>query len=164
MTLNKQISKKSFVHQQDQSDCGIACLLSIIKYYDGINTFENLRNLSGTNTTGTTLLGLYEAASKLGFTVEGCETNIDLLSNYHSPCILYAHTNHYVICYGISPQSLPKREGQELVFIIGDPAKGIEYWDEKKLTEAWQTKKCLTLVPNEYFKKPSTLNNNKING
>jgi ATP-binding cassette, subfamily C, bacteriocin exporter len=56
--------------QHDQSDCGVACLLMLIQYYGGNNSLENLRRLSGTNTTGTTLLGLYQAANQTGFTAQ----------------------------------------------------------------------------------------------
>lgn len=150
-----KIIQKSFTLQVDQSDCGAACLLSIVKYYDGSNTIEHIRNLSGTNTTGTTLLGLYQAANQLGFDAEGCEASIETLTNYDTPCILYAHTNHYIVCY-----ETIKYNG-ELKFMIGDPAKGIEYWDDKKLEETWQTKKCLELLPNESFKKSKDINHEK---
>ncbi|MBX9783002.1 MAG: hypothetical protein K2X48_06900 [Chitinophagaceae bacterium] len=88
-------SKKSFqvkpviVPQQDQKDCGIACLLSIIRYYGGDNDFENLRRLSGTTITGTTLLGLYQAAQATGFNAEGCEATMEALLAHPSPCILH---------------------------------------------------------------------------
>ena len=57
--------QQSFVLQQGEADCGVACLLSIINYFGGNNTLENLRKLSGTNITGTTLLGLYQAANQI---------------------------------------------------------------------------------------------------
>ena len=47
-----------------------SCLLSLIQYYGGSNNLEKLRELSGTTKQGTTLLGLYQAANKLGFTVD----------------------------------------------------------------------------------------------
>jgi len=69
--MNRKLLDKSFVLQHDQSDCGIACLLSIIHYYEGNNTLEKLRELSGTTRQGTTLLGLFQAANELGFTASG---------------------------------------------------------------------------------------------
>ena len=69
----KEKFHNSIVLQQEQSDCGVACLLSIIKYYGGNSSIETIRKLSGTNITGTTLLGLYQAASSLGFKAEGCD-------------------------------------------------------------------------------------------
>lgn len=38
-------------------------------------------------------------------------------------------------------------------FLIGDPAKGLEYWTKEYLEEAWQSKTCLTLRPNMTFQK-----------
>ncbi|MCH5598138.1 cysteine peptidase family C39 domain-containing protein [Niabella ginsengisoli] len=158
MQTQKHI-QKSFVLQQDQSDCGVACLLSLIKYYSGNNTFETLRNLSGTNTTGTTLLGLYQAANNLGFTAEGCEADIDALIEHGKPCILHVtvddNMQHYVVCYGIH---------EDEVFLIGDPAKGIVYYTKEELEKIWQSKTCLTLEPDKDFVKASDAKKQKSNG
>jgi ABC-type bacteriocin/lantibiotic exporter with double-glycine peptidase domain len=136
----------NFSIQHDQSDCGIACLLSIINYYGGANTLENLRKISGTNITGTTLLGLYQAANQLGFTAEGCEADIDSLIKHPSPLILHVvinnQLNHYIVCFGTT-----EVDGY-LKFIIGDPAKGIVYLTSNELNEIWQSKTCLILEPN----------------
>jgi ATP-binding cassette, subfamily C, bacteriocin exporter len=59
--------QKTFTLQQGQSDCGVACLLSLVKYYGGDNRLEKLRELSGTTQEGTTLLGLYQSANQIGF-------------------------------------------------------------------------------------------------
>ena len=55
------------VYQKNTKDCGVACLLSIIKYYKGCNTFENIRYLTKCNDNGITALNLIEASKKLGF-------------------------------------------------------------------------------------------------
>jgi ABC-type bacteriocin/lantibiotic exporter with double-glycine peptidase domain len=146
--------KKSLILQQDQSDCGVASLLSVIKYYDGYNTLEILRKLSGTNITGTTLLGLYQAAQKTGFDAKGCEASIDSLISHGAPCILHFNSNHYVVCFG-------SQQKEDLQFIICDPAKGIHYLNAQQLDELWVTKKCLTLLPNESFKKTVDINHEK---
>lgn len=137
--------------QQGISDCGVSCLLSIVQYYNGSNTLENLRKLSGTNITGTTLLGLYQAANQIGFTVEGCEADIEALIKHPSPVILHVvienQLQHYVVCFGTT-----QADG-EIKFIIGDPAKGIVYLSRNELAIIWQSKTCLALEPNKYFKK-----------
>jgi ATP-binding cassette subfamily B protein len=147
---------KSIVLQQDQSDCGVACLLSIIKYYDGNATLEDIRKLSGTNITGTTLLGLYQAAISLGFKAEGCEADIAALFMHPSPVILHVlvegNLEHYVVCYGTKI-----KENNELVFVIGDPSKGILYLNEVEISNIWKSKTCLTLEPNEHFKFASDI-------
>ncbi len=154
MNLNK-----IFVKQKDQQDCGVACLLSIIKYYDGAETLETLRKLSGTNTSGTTLLGLYQAASQLGFSAEGCEADITALHIHTTPLILHVLINdtfpHYVICYGKTTVS------KTVKFIIGDPSTGIIYLTPNELNEIWSSKRCLVLTPNEHFKNAAVVKNEK---
>jgi ABC-type bacteriocin/lantibiotic exporter with double-glycine peptidase domain len=122
-----------FIQQQDQADCGVACLLSIVHYYGGSNTLENLRRLSGTSITGTTLLGLYQAANAIGFTAEGCEADMAALINHKEPCILHVlmdrQLQHYIVYYGITETN------GEISFIIGDPAKGIIHLSRNELNE-----------------------------
>ncbi len=151
--------KTLLILQQDQSDCGVACLLSIIKFHSGTNNLENLRKLSGTNITGTTLLGLYQAAKQVGFTAEGCEADMAALIQHSTPVILHVvidkQLQHYVVCFGTT------QEDGKLQFIIGDPAKGIIYITEDELDAIWQSKTCLTLEPNDTFKKASAIVNEK---
>lgn len=152
--------KKTITLQQDEQDCGVACLLSIIKYYGGTNTFDNLRRLSGTNITGTTLLGLYQAANQCGFAAEGCEADMAALLAHQDPCILHVLINdsiqHYIVYYGTI------QHNGELKFIIGNPEKGIEYLNQNELEKIWQSKTCLTLAPNDSFKRDSSINKEKI--
>lgn len=152
--MAKEKLRNSIVYQQDQSDCGVACLLSIIKYYGGNSTLEILRKLSGTNITGTTLLGLYQAANSLGFNTEGCEADLATLFKHPCPVILHVliddKLEHYVVCYGTKVI-----ENNELVFIIGDPANGIVYFKESELSTIWKSKICLTLEPNKQFQLAS---------
>ncbi|MXO06544.1 peptidase domain-containing ABC transporter [Flavobacterium sp. HBTb2-11-1] len=132
--------------QLDRSDCGVACLLSIIKFYKGNYSLEKLRELSGTTSQGTTMLGLYEVANNLGFDAEGFNISTDTLKENTEPAILQIKTennsDHYVVCY-----EYDKEKG----FIIGDPAIGINYISEKNLDQLWQSKNCLLLFPNSKF-------------
>lgn len=155
MKINEQLIKKTLVLQHDQSDCGVACLLSLIQYYSGSNSLEKLRELSGTNKQGTTLLGLYQAANKLGFTAQGNEANIQALIDHKEPLILHVvideRLQHYMVCYGYKNNK----------FIIGDPAKGITTYTKEELEQIWTSKTCLTLTPNKYFVKKEAQNKDK---
>ncbi len=116
------MSKKIFkflVKQNDQSDCGIACLLSVIKFYGGNATLEQLREHSGTDRIGTTLLGLVEAASAKGFEAKGYEADSESLIKHNQPTILHVQKEgleHYVVFF----------EYSNGVFTIGDPAEGVK--------------------------------------
>lgn len=151
---------KIIILQQGESDCGVACLLSIIKHYKGSGTIENLRKLSGTTISGTTLLGLYQAAIKTGLNAEGCEADIEALVIHNQPCILHVtienNLQHYVVCFGTI------QKDNQLRFIIGDPGKGLTYLNEQELDKIWQSKTCLTLQPNEHFKKAADIKHEKL--
>ncbi|WP_430408587.1 peptidase domain-containing ABC transporter [Kordia sp.] len=146
-TVTKKKIQKTLVLQHDQSDCGVACLLSVIQLYGGSNTLEKLREQSGTNKQGTTLLGLHQAANALGFTAEGCQADLQALINHKQPVILHVvmedKLQHYVVCYGFENNK----------FSIGDPAKGICYYTKEALIAIWKSKSCLTLTPNETFEQ-----------
>ncbi len=138
--------KYHVVRQHDHSDCGVACLLSLIRHYGGNGSLEQLRKQSGTSRQGTSLLGLYQAARASGFAAEGCQADIPALINHGQPVILHVliegNLEHYVVCYGYD-------QGR---FIIGDPGKGMTLLTEKELDGIWQSHTCLTLTPNEHFK------------
>ncbi|SNR39400.1 peptidase domain-containing ABC transporter [Flavobacterium sp. ov086] len=141
----KQI-QKTHTLQLDQSDCGVACLLSIIKLYNGNQSIEKLREISGTTKQGTTILGLYQAANKLSFKAEGCEADIKALIDYKQPVILHVivdnQLQHYIVCY---------KYDESKGFLIGDPAKGVYNLSIEQLETIWISKTCLTLEPNENF-------------
>lgn len=137
--------KKTLVLQHDQSDCGVACLLSLVQFYGGTNSLENLRRLSGTDRQGTTLLGLYQSAKKIGFSAQGNEATIEQLIEHGEPTILHVlieeKLQHYVVCYAYENHR----------FVIGDPAKGVSLYSREELKQIWKSGICLTLRPNENF-------------
>ncbi len=155
INLSQKHLKQTFTKQLDQSDCGVACLLSLIQYYGGSNNLEKLREVSGTTKQGTTLLGLYQAANKLGFDAQGNEAEIQAVIDHKEPLILHVvieeGLQHYVVCYGYEKDK----------FIIGDPAKGITTYTKEQLETIWKSKTCLTLTPNKDFVKTETQNKNK---
>lgn len=150
----KQI-EKSFVRQHDMTDCGAACLLSLIRYYGGESSILHLREISGTTNSGTTLLGLYQAAGSMGFGAQGAEANgIPDLIEHGKPCILAVVIDkvlsHFVVCYGYENKR----------FIISDPGKGVVEMTEQELSDIW-TRKCLLLEPNADFVKKEAITGKK---
>ncbi|SMO69199.1 peptidase domain-containing ABC transporter [Gracilimonas mengyeensis] len=142
-SIHKQ-ADKGFVRQKDQSDCGVACLASVMHFYDSEAKLERLREMSGTNQQGTTLLGLYQAAGEIGLDAQAFEGDLENLKKLEHPAILHIvkdkRLQHYVVYYGC--------EGNQL--LIGDPAEGTVQWmPEEKLQEQWQSKALLVLKPTE---------------
>ena len=153
--MNKKLIQKTWIQQHDQSDCGVACLASVIKFYGGESQLEKLRELSGTTKQGTTLLGLYQAANQLGFEAAGYEADMENLKKIEQPVILHVvmdeRLNHYVVCHGYANE----------VFTIADPAKGISTYTETELLAAWKTKTLLQLMPNKQFVKKEAVKSRK---
>ena len=151
--------QKYFVQQQDESDCGVACLLSIIRYHGGENRLENLRELSGTSIQGTSLLGLQQSANSLNFEAEAFE--VDDLEVFKKeatfPCILHVvideKLEHYVVCFNILPNGS---------YTICDPARGVEVWTEEELLSRWKSRAVLVLNPTEKFEVIPQNNQKKI--
>ncbi len=146
--MNLSYLKKTFTPQLESSDCGVACLRSVVRYYGGDISLERLRELSGTNKQGTTLLGLYQAGQKLGLETEGYTAEIENLKEQTNPVILNVlienRMQHYWVCY-----TYDSKKG----FLIGDPAKGLDFYTEQQVSEAWQSKSLITLNPTEKFEK-----------
>lgn len=138
-------ARKSFIRQMDQSDCGVACLYSVIQYLGGDTTMERLREMSGTNKQGTTLLGLYQSAEKAGLQADAYEADIRNLKKIEQPCILHIIKNnrlkHFVVCYGY-------KNGR---FLISDPANKVQWVMEDILDKEWQSRALLLLKPSDEF-------------
>jgi ATP-binding cassette subfamily B protein len=128
-------ASKAHVRQQDQTDCGVACLKAALNHFDlPTVSFERLRELSGTSITGTTMLGLLQAADEVGMAAEGFEADLPSLQACEDLCVLHIIKDqkllHYVVFYGY--------DEQKGVFLIGDPASPApEAWTEEKLLSVW---------------------------
>ncbi len=135
---------RTHIRQQDQSDCGVACLYSALGYHGSSVSLERLRELSGTNKQGTTLLGLMQAANKLGLEAEGFQADLPSLKACTDLCILHIikdeRLQHYILFYGFNTK--------QNTFIIGDPEeRNVQEWTEKELLEVWKSKALLLLKP-----------------
>jgi ATP-binding cassette, subfamily C, bacteriocin exporter len=154
MDNNSKIRKNS-VLQHDSSDCGAACLVSVIRYFGGNSTIEKIRNLSGTSQSGTSMLGLYQAANQSGLDATGYEATVKDIIDYGNVLILHVmmqeNLEHFIICFGYE-------RGK---FTIWDPAKGFISMSEDELGKVWLSKKCLGLIPNSSFKLEKENNRGK---
>lgn len=138
--------KHTHVRQHGEYSCGLACLASIVKYHEGEIRQEQLRHISGTTLRGTTILGLYQAANKIGFDAEGYGADIENLKKIENPVVLHViidnKRQHFVVCYGFDGK-----------FMIGDPGWGVVQYTEDELNAIWQSKTLMALSPNPHFAK-----------
>lgn len=112
------MKKYPFIKQKGLKDCGPACILMILKYYDGYISLDKLSDMLCTSNKGTTAYHMVEVLKSLGFDSDGFKYKD--ISSLKCPCIALINIdsyNHYVVIYEINF----KRK----YLIIGDPSKGI---------------------------------------
>jgi ATP-binding cassette subfamily B protein len=106
------------VKQQDVTDCGAACLVSIAASYGTNFSVSKVRQTAGTDKCGTSMLGMVEAATKMGFNAKAVRAGIEVIRQIPLPSIAHVllenGLQHFVVLYSI------KRE--QLVYM--DPATG----------------------------------------
>lgn len=146
------MSKFVFYKQPDLMDCGPTCLRMVAKYYGKSFTTQTLRKISGITKDGVSLLGISEAAEKIGFRTLGAKLAIEQLAEVKLPIILYWQQNHFVVLYKIAKNK----------FFLADPRSGLIQLTSKDFWESWSNKGSdnfgigLLLTPtNEFYQQES---------
>lgn len=119
--------KFPFYKQADYKDCGPTCLKIIAKYYKRTLSIQTLRNISETTRQGSSLLGLSDAAEKIGFRSLGIKVDLEGLREAPLPCILHWNNDHFVVLYKIKKDT----------FFVSDPAHGLITYNQKEFLESW---------------------------
>jgi len=142
--------KFPFYQQYDQKDCGPTCLKIIAKHYGKTISLQELRTLSETIRSGSSLSGLSDASEKIGLKSLGIKISLNKLLEAPLPCILHWNKNHYVVLYKIKKD----------IFYISDPAHGrlsyskdefIEHWIGKNAGDHTEEGIALLLEPSPKF-------------
>ena len=142
------MSEFPFIRQLGQMDCGVACLAMIAKHYGKTYTMQKLRDMCSATNAGVRMLGLSDAAEKLGFKTIGVRISFEkLVEDVPLPCIVHWKQVHFVVVY-----SLPipfkrgdifypsKRVGGEVR--IADPSQGLITYTVEEFCNNWfSTKK-----------------------
>ena len=115
------------IKQEGIKDCGVCCLLSIIRSYGGNCSLEYLRELTLTTRNGVTAYNLVKASIKIGFNAYGLNLKLEEIKKEMLPIISHVIINkqyqHFIVIYSIN---FTKKE-----LLIMDPAIG-----KKKITFA----------------------------
>lgn len=98
------------VRQRDITDCGAACLASIAAFHKLQLPVSRIRQYAGTDKKGTNVLGLIEAAEKLGLQAKGAKGGMDSLSKIPLPAIAHVvvknKLHHYVAIYQVGKKHI----------------------------------------------------------
>ena len=101
MTNKKGIKIK----QHDITDCGAASLASVCAYYGLQFPVARIRQYAFTDQKGTNVLGMIEAANKLGLSAKGVRAEFEALEIVPQPTIAHVivqgHLQHFVVIYHV---------------------------------------------------------------
>lgn len=149
------MKKYSYVMQDSNMDCGISCLLMIIRYYSGNISKEYLRELTNTSKNGTNAYYLIGAGRKLGFDTKGVTGDVLDIEDKNLPCIAHVKLdlkyNHFVVIYEIDKKNKH--------IILADPSRGIIKMDYETFKNI-STGNYLFFTP--IYQIPLILSDNKL--
>lgn len=142
------------VKQHDITDCGPACLSSIILYYGGYVPIEILRLKCETNHSGTSVYNLVEAAKYYNFSTTAVRVDAsELISKNIFPSIVHLKLenglNHFAVLYYIC----------EKYVILMDPGTGKVKMSLEEFNKIF-TKVAIILKPHSTlvkYEKPNTI-------
>lgn len=133
------------IKQHDITDCGAACLASIAAHYRLLMPVARIRQLAHTDQKGTNVLGLTEAAKRLGFQAKGVKGTLESLSKIPLPAIAHVVVrgvlHHYVVIYKVTKKHVH----------LMDPADGRMH---RKTLETFKTEwtgVLVLLLPDDGF-------------
>lgn len=140
-----RLKSKVLIKQRDITDCGAACLASVAIHYKLTLPVAKIRQFAGTDKKGTNVVGLIEAATKLGFEAKGVRGAIESLGKIPLPTIAHIlvkkQLQHYVVVYKVTDKYID----------LMDPADGkMHRKTVSEFTEEW-TGILVLLLPNENF-------------
>lgn len=110
------------IKQDNLKDCGVSCLLTIINYYNGDMSKEELLILTNTNKSGVDLFSLSMAARKIGFDTTAVKANLKDFTKEELPLISHVTIKnkykHFIVIFEIN--------FKKKYLIIGDPSIGVK--------------------------------------
>ncbi|RAV29607.1 peptidase domain-containing ABC transporter [Sinomicrobium soli] len=137
--------KSTIIKQHDITDCGAACLASVSAHYNLKIPIARIRQYASTDKKGTNVLGLIEAARKLGFEAKGVRGETDSLFKIPKPAIAHVVVrevlHHYVVIYEVTRKHV----------LIMDPGDGKMHRKTHEEFEKEWTGVLVLLMPDDGF-------------
>jgi len=147
MEINKTMKKNIEVKQHDITDCGAACLASVAAHYGLKMPVARIRQYAFTDKKGTNVLGMIEAAQKLGFEAKGVKGPYECLKEIPKPAIAHLiikeQLQHFVVIYKVTDKAV----------VIMDPGDGkLHKKTHEEFKKEW-TGVLILMLPNETFQR-----------
>lgn len=120
---------KHFPHyiQHDAMDCGPTCLRMVAAFYGKHYSLEGLREKSFITREGVSMLGISEAAEKIGFRSICVQVGYEKLQEVPLPCIIHWNQQHFIVVYKLTDKHV----------CVADPAAGKLKYTKKEFCNCW---------------------------
>ncbi|MDR2043181.1 MAG: peptidase domain-containing ABC transporter [Clostridium sp.] len=135
------------IRQHDISDCGAACLATILKQYGRRLPITRIREIAGTDRQGTNAYGMVKAAGELGFTAKAVKGGRNsVFSGFPLPAVAHVLADgsrpHYIVIHKITQKRI----------MVADPGKGLVKYTPEEFLQIW-TGILILMVPAQTFTK-----------
>lgn len=118
--------------QHDAMDCGPTCLRMVAAFHGKHYSLQYLREHCFISRQGVSMLGISEAAERIGLHTTGLRLPLDKLAeDVPLPCIIHWNQNHFVVLYRIEKS----RKGR--LFYVADPAGSKIKFTEEEFARCW---------------------------
>jgi ATP-binding cassette subfamily B protein len=132
--------KYACVRQHDMVDCGAAALATVALHYRRPIGLEQMRDLTATDRVGTNMLGLLQAAEKLGFSARGVKGTFEALAQVPLPAVAHVKTEeglgHFIVLHRVKKAAV----------VVADPGRGVQTLSRDEFCRRW-TGYLLLMVP-----------------
>jgi ATP-binding cassette, subfamily B, bacterial len=117
-----------FYKQLDSADCGVTCLRMIARHHGRHYSLEYLRQLSYLDREGVSLMGISDAAEKIGLRTLGVKTGFRRLrEDIPLPCVAHWQQDHFVVVYKVANGTVS----------VADPKIGKIELGEQEFLDGW---------------------------
>ena len=130
------------VLQLEATECGAACLASVLAYFGRWVPLEEMREACGVGRDGCSAADILRAAREYGLEVTGWKQELEDIPKLPLPAILFWEFRHFVVLEGVG-------KGR---YFLNDPSRGRRVVDEDGFDRAF-TGVALELKPAESFRR-----------
>lgn len=116
-----------YYQQSYAKDCGPTCLKMIAEFHGKIFDPSQMSGFSRICLKGISLLGIMQAAKKIGFHTIGVKGSSSFLHQIDLPVILHWNQDHFVVLFEIKNNT----------YSIADPQHGLLKYDTKEFMSHW---------------------------
>ena len=113
--------------QHDAMDSGPTCLRMVAAFYGKRYSLEGLREKSFITREGVSMLGISEAAEKIGFRSICVQVGYEKLQEAPLPCIIHWNQQHFVVVYKLNDKHV----------WVADPGAGKLKYTKEEFCNCW---------------------------